>query len=207
MRWLTHATSNEEESARIAWSPPCCLAPLLICVAAQGCSASPAHSPPAEPPLALAPQPPAPAETSAAHELACPGVIANTVVSSVRTKRGVNVLFSTQSIPHRNDLLKRAHDLAELYNSVYGANGERTSWAKAERSPQGSRVEFAIFSEADLDPKIEPIPEAYEDELEGLRDRIESYVIRMQSGDEACPLTRDLISLGARRPANVAQGS
>lgn len=130
-------------------------------------------------------------EASSGEELRCPSSMPNTVVSSFPTKRGVDVFFSTESIPHRDDLRLRARELVEMYNEIYGEAGERSSWAKEERAPEGSRIQFSIFTEPDLDPKIEPIPEDREDELRELQGRIASYVKRMQRG-EACPLMLDL---------------
>lgn len=176
--------------ARIGW------AATLAYLAALGCSGSAAQQVPETPKadqLRLVPEPPEMqrAEASSGEKLRCPSTILNTVVSSVPTKRGVDVFFSTESIPQRENLRQRTRRLVDMYNEVYGDEGERSSWAKEERAPEGSRVEFSIFTEPDLDPTIEPIPEDREDELRRLQERIASYVKRMQAG-EACPLMLDL---------------
>ena len=134
----------------------------------------------------------------------CPNRVHGSVVSSVRTKRGINVLFSAPALPARPELQRRAGYLVAMYNSVYGEEGERTSWAKWNEAPDGARVEFSIFTEPDLDPRVEPVPEQSEVGLRELRERIDDYVVRMQAG-ETCPIMRDLAALGAPVPSPLAQ--
>jgi hypothetical protein len=194
----------------------CCGHWLLVIsclVAFSGCAGTeaPARTPEAEGKdsnqagLSLAPAPPpALVEKHVEGARHCPNSVPLTRVSSARTKRGVVVLFSNDSEVHQSEVFQRARALVDQYNAVYGTDGERTSWAHVERSPLGTKVEFSIFTMPDLDRRIEPIPEGNEDELGGLRERVEAYVTTMQEAG-SCPILQDLGAMP--EPSDAAQGS